>query len=178
MDWMIIPGFSRYEISEYGDVRRKEASPTRSRLHQYRPYVNTDGYLTIRLLNDDGVNITLLIHRAVALAFKGKPDDPTLEVAHNNGSRLFNHPSNLRWATRKENHEDLQLHGRALKGERNGRAKITEDDVHYIRCEYRNIKVPGSGRKVSELDEMFNLDRSTVISIAKGKTWSHVPWKK
>jgi hypothetical protein len=176
MEWRVIPFFSNYEVSEYGDVRRKESSPTRKRHHQYKPYVNVDGYLAIGLINDDGEKKTSLIHRLVALAFIGVPEDDNLEVAHNNGSRLFNHPSNLRWATRLENHADLQVHERALKGERNGRAKITEDDVHYIRREYRAIKTHGSGRKVGELDEMFGMSRSTILQIAKGKSWSHISW--
>ena len=174
MEWRVVPGFSLYEVSEYGDVRRKEDSPTRSRHHQYRPYVNTDGYLAIALMDDNGVKKVILLHRIVAKAFNGEPPSDQHEVAHNNGSRLFNHYSNLRWATRLENHQDLQIHERALKGERNGRAKITEDDVRFIRSEYRDIKVPGSGRRVGELDEMFDLARSTILGIAKGKMWSHV----
>lgn len=174
MEWRGIPKFSNFEVSEYGDIRRACASKTRSRHHQYKPYVNSDGYLAIGIVDDFGEKKTCLIHRLVALAFIGPPPSDHHEVAHRNGSRLFNHPLNLRWATRLENHSDLQIHERALKGERNGRAKITEEDVRFIRQEYALIKTPGSGRSPSELDEMFGINRSTMLSIAKGKTWTHV----
>lgn len=176
MEWRVILGFSTYEISEYGDVRRVVGGITRTKGYVHRPYVNVDGYLAQSLCDDEGERHVVLVHRMVALTFIGEPSDPDMEVAHRNGSKLFNHWSNMRWSTRLDNHHDRYKHGTTVQGTRNGRAKITENDVHYIRAEYRRIKVPGSGRSVSELDEMFGIHRATTISIAKGKTWSHVPW--
>ena len=80
---------------------------------------------------------------------------------------------NLEWKTRAENHADIQIHGTALKGIRNGRAKITDDDVRFIRREYFEIK-RDPRRSPSELDEKFGLCRSTIIDIARGKAWRHV----
>lgn len=176
MEWREIPGFSTYEISEYGDVRRLVSGVTRSKGHIHLPYVNTDGYLAQCLRNDDGKDKHVLVHRMVAVTYIGEQPDIDAEVAHNNGSKLHNHWSNLRWSTRLENHNDRHLHGTNVKGVRNGMAKINEDDVHFIRKEYRSIKLPRSGRRLQELEEMFGLHRATIVKIAKGKSWTHVPW--
>lgn len=177
MEWRPIPDFSTYEISEFGDVRRLVAGITRSKGHVHLPYVNVDGYLAQCLCSDADERENVLVHRIVALTFIGEPPEEAMEVAHRNGSKLYNHWSNLRWATRLENHDDRHLHGTNVKGIRNGNAKIEEADVHFIRREYRAIKARGSGRKVTELEDAFGICRGQVISIAKGKSWKHVPWQ-
>ena len=81
----------------------------------------------------------------------------------------------LRWATRRENASDQQAHGTAPQGEKNGRHKITEDDVRFIRAEYRAIKYSRGARSVSELEDRFGLCRAQIIRIAKGQAWTNIP---
>lgn len=169
MEWRPVAGFPGYEVSECGDLRRVET------LARLRGYINTDGYLTYSIRDDAGVKRHVLAHRIVALAFIGGPPFSGMQVAHSNGSRINSHWRNLRWATPLENHEDRRLHGTGPVGERNPKAKITEQDVRVIRREYRKIKVPGSGRSVTELEEAYGLHRATIVDIAQGRTWTHVP---
>ena len=175
MTWRQHPDFPLHEISEHGDVRRRYAGKTRSAGYLCRPYVDTDGYLVIKLPDASGRKRHIPIHRLVAEAFIGIQNDQTLEVAHRNGSRLCNHFSNLEWKTRRDNWRDADVHQTSTRGEGNGRSKITEDDVRYIRREYRRIKRPMSGRTVDELEIRFGLHRATILDIAKGRTWQHIP---
>ncbi|WP_366465998.1 HNH endonuclease [Paracoccus methylarcula] len=113
-------------------------------------------------------------HRLVAFAFLPDPLPEQTQVAHRDGSRLHCHWQNLRWSTPLENHDDRRRHGTGPVGERNPKAKLTEDDVRRIRREYRLIKIPGSGRSVSELENAYGVHRATICSIANGRSWKHV----
>lgn len=177
MEWRLVPGWPRYEVSECGDLRSARPD-AKGRRRRFRGYVDIDGYLRYALRRGDGSATGVPAHRLVAEAFIGPAPSPRHEVAHCNGSRVACHYKLLRWALRRENHADIQAHETSLKGERNGRAKITEADVRAIRREYRRIKAPGSGRSVAELDDRFGLCRATIIDIAKGNSWRHVPFEE
>ena len=178
MEWRGCVGFPDYEISEFGDVRRTTSCRTRTAGQRLRGYIDTDGYLAYALCDAEGRKTHRCAHQLVADAYIGISPAPNMEVAHENGSRLANHHTNLRWATRKGNDADREIHGTASKGEANGRATITEADVHFIRREYREIKRNRGTRKVVELEQRYGLHRGTIISIARGKSWSHVPFQR
>ena len=169
MRWSLCVGASGFEVSDYGDVRRAE---TEKRI---KGYITCDGYIAYRLTCDDGVRHEMKGHILVAEAFIGPKPSPEMQVAHNNGSRLFNHPDNLRWATSLSNHDDRRKHNTTPIGERNPRAKISEADVISIRSEYREIKSAGKSRSVTELENKYRLHRATIVDIAMGRTWSHIP---
>lgn len=57
-------------------------------------------------------------------AFVG-PRPPGLDGCHNDGNKLNNSLSNLRWATRKDNMADARTHGTDARGERHPAARIT-----------------------------------------------------
>lgn len=175
MEWRVCPRFPDYEVSECGDLRRVTAGRTRRRGSRPKGFVDFDGYLRYALRDPGGAACAVAAHRLVAEAFIGPAPSDRHEVAHNNGSRVCHDYRNLRWALRKENHADIQIHGTSVKGERNGHAKITEADVHTIRREYRAIKMSRGARSVVELDRRFGLHRATIVDIATGRSWAHVP---
>ena len=172
MEWRSCPRAPTYEVSECGDLRVCADADHRLAGKRLKGYITHDGYVAFNV-KDTGKARQLLSHVMVAEAFLGPKPSPQHEVAHGNGSRICNHWLNLRWDTRKGNDEDCELHGTARKGEANGRATITEDEVRYIRRRYGEIKA--SGGKVSELDDRFGLHRSTIVAIATRKAWRHVP---
>ena len=179
MEWRQCVGYPAYEVSECGDVRRIQNSKTRKSGARLRGFIDIDGYRRYSLLNASGEKCPgIICHRLVAEAFIGPAPSPDHEVAHNNGSRVSCYFRDLRWATRVENDADRQVHDTAPKGERNPRAKITEADVRFIRSEYRAIKHGGEGRSVTELEIKFGLHRATIIDIARGRSWSHIPMEK
>jgi hypothetical protein len=169
MKWRVAPGFPHYEVSECGDVRRIS---TGTRL---KGHINSDGYPEYAMRDANGLRAHITAHRLVATAFLGPQPTSDHEVAHNDGSRLNCRFDNLRWATPTENQGDRKAHGNGPVGEGNGRSKVTEADVIWIRRQYRAIKKPGSGRRVTELEEHYGLCRSAILDIVRGRTWSHIP---
>lgn len=165
MLWKSIPGFSRYEVSEIGEVRCVVSEGQR-RPGPRKSYRHTRHYKRIQLVNDCGVPKQVFIHRLVALAFLGNP--PTAEhedVAHINGIGWCNHFSNLRWSTTTENMHDKRRHGTQPMGASHHRSKLTEDDVIAIRQSHENARA---------LAERYGVKRHAIYDVRHGKTWAHV----
>jgi hypothetical protein len=167
-EWRPVPGRPEYEVSEFGDVRRVKGGKGARSGHLRRPWINKQtGYAQVCLWrNNRGTKTT--VHRLVALAFLGEPPSVDHVVAHNDGRRLNNHWSNLRWATLQENAADTFLHGTHNRGSRNGQAKIDEVCVSAIR-KMHSMQIP---RRVTA--EGFGLCRQTIDDILNGKRWRHV----
>src|SRR5690348_17361295 len=107
MEWRECPRFPEFEISEWGDLRRVVACRTRRVGDKPRGFIDSDGYLRYVLRDPkDGTKASVQAHRLVAEAFIGPAPSPLHEIAHNNGSRICVHFSELRWALRVENHAD------------------------------------------------------------------------
>ena len=104
MIWKQIPGFSAYEASEKGKLRR---ASTRKVL---RPAVcRQSGYAKVTIYNDDGDLKTVSIHRAVCSAFHGAPE-PGWEVRHLDGNKRNCAAANMSWGTRRDNAADRAAH--------------------------------------------------------------------
>ena len=166
MMWRRCMRFPLYEVSECGDVRRGERRP--------KGFIDADGYIRYVLELEDGGRGVVPAHQLVAEAFIGNAPSELHEVAHDNGSRIFNHFTNLRWATRVENDADRQVHGTAPKGIKNGNAKLSDDDVRDIRRQYFLIKNRLSCGKISDLAEVYGIHHATLIRVATGKSWPHL----
>ena len=83
----------RYMITEYGHVVDIQTN------HIIQPFVNTYGYLQIRLLNENyGISLPL-ISRLVAYEFCKENLNLNLQVDHIDSNKLNNHYSNLEWVS-------------------------------------------------------------------------------
>ena len=164
MNWKTIPGFSRYEVSEDGQVRC--VRPIGAGKVGPRSAHRRRGYLRVRLTGDDGHTRNLSVHRAVALAHLPPPPSPEhTDVAHEDGSTDNNHFENLRWSTRSENMLDKNRHGTATRGESHPDAKLTEDQA---------LQILASDEPHPVLAERFRVSSYTVWSVRRGKTWKHL----
>lgn len=164
MEFRTCPNWPCYEISEYGDIRRVIKGKRQGFIGARKPYITSTGYLYIVMRNEK-FKMACSIHRLVAEAFIGMPDNDEVHVAHGDGNKMNNHFSNLRYATRSENEMDKVLHGRSNRGENFGRSRLTEDQVIEIKS---SLSV---GVKSKSLAQKFGVAWSTVRSIQQGKSW-------
>ncbi len=107
-------------------------------------------------------------HRLVLILHSGQPSDPKMEAAHAPGichNRACVNPRHLRWATHAENMADTIIDDTARHGERAHNAKLTEDDIRFI----RNSTLPGP-----ELGAMFGVEQSGIARIRRRETWTRV----
>jgi hypothetical protein len=102
--WLPVPGWSSYEVSDLGSVRRHAGGG-----QPLKPHFDGQRYLAV-CLSEAGIRTTKRIHCLVAAAFIGpRPDG--LEVRHFDGDSFNNSASNLRYGTRAENQADRSRHG-------------------------------------------------------------------
>ena len=170
--WRDIPGWeTRYEISEYGDVRSKDmvvgAKGGKTAVRKGRvlsPVKKNNGYLAVTLT--DGVNRPQIgVHRLVARAFVGECPIG-LHVLHGDGNKTNNHFTNLRYGTPAENVADTNRHGRQRRGSQSANAKLDEDAVRHIR---------ESNRDGITLAKMYNVTNAHISSVRSRRTWKHLP---
>ena len=91
-----------------------------------------------------------------------------MEAAHSCGRPICWAGEHLRWATRAENAADMVLHGTAPRGERNGFAKLTADEVREIR------RLVAAGETQAVVAARFEVRQATVSLIARRETWRHL----
>jgi hypothetical protein len=142
--WKPVPGYPGYEASNLGEVK------SRGRTVDFS--MSRDGYPKVG---------RTYVHTFVMLAFRGKPPEG-YECAHYDGNKLNNTLANLRYATRLENSADTLRHGKRPRGERNGRAKLTEADVIAIRS------MRGMGKTIAI---KFNVSAAVISAIKHRKAW-------
>ena len=171
-DWRDLPGFPGYQVSSTGLVRSVDRSivverrpgwfvPRTYKGRILRPRINKQGYKSFIAHYQ-----TVSIHHAVLLAFVG-PRPPGMYACHNDGDRLNNCLSNLRWATPKENSADAAAHGTQVRGETNGSARLDRRAVLLVRA-------LGPHCTASRIGGLLGVKAATVSDILNGKTWKHV----
>lgn len=106
-----IPGFSRYGISETGELFNLETSEQLKTSRSQRGYHNTT------LVDDDGVRKTVKRHRLVALTHLPWPDGDLKDfvVGHKDETPGNDWKDNLEWCTQKENVDNWSKYGKARK---------------------------------------------------------------
>ena len=154
MRWLPISQFPNYEISEEGIVRRIDTK----RVLKQNTKKGTHPYKRVHL-SHKGVAKYVLVHRLVLSAFVG--DCPEgLECLHADDDPTNNCLSNLSWGTRKRNHETIDR-----TGANNGRARLTEADVIFIR---------NSDASTKELASQFGTTPKYIQNIKRGIVWKHI----
>lgn len=126
---------------------------------------NHNGYGSVAL--PDGTNT--MANRLMCEMGHGEPPTREHQSAHScgNGHLGCVNPRHLRWATVKENMADCVEHGTVPQGERNGHAKLTEDDVREIK-RLRGIVTQ------RELAKRFGVGHANIAQIQRGFSWKHV----
>lgn len=166
--WKSIKNFPDYEVSDIGRIRSLKFG----KIKILKPkligsknnnYLSISAYKNLKRYN-------CKIHIAVLETFAG-PRPLNHDVAHNDGNRFNNHISNLRWATRKENQNDKINHGTHVFGQKVWRAALTEDQVRFIKTNYKFRSEKFSAKNLAK---KFGVASSCIFKVIHGITWVHV----
>ena len=163
MKWLDIPGWDRYQVSEFGDVRSKDmivgakGGKTAVRIGRRLALVKKNNNYVVVTLTDGKLRPQIGVHRLVARAFLGECPIG-LSVLHWDGNKANNHYTNLRYGSAADNLNDerrLNREGRLL----------SKDDVLEIRL--RKNTAPALAVK-------FGVSRHTIHGIWYRTTWKHL----
>lgn len=90
---------------------------------------------------------------------------PDIEIMHSCDNPKCVNPKHLSLGDALANAQDKVRKGRSLKGEKHNLAKLTAEDVFYI----RNSKAP-----YSHLASKFGVAKSTIAAVKNGVNWKHL----
>jgi len=124
-------------------------------------YIADNGYGTIHYQGESD-----LVHRVSYEFFNGDIPE-NMYVRHTCHERNCICPEHLVLGTHKDNMKDMTEANRQAKGEDINNSKLTKEDVLEIK------KLISDGKHYQyEIAEMFDVKRSTITDINRGKTWS------
>lgn len=115
----------------------------------------------------------LAAHRVSWLLFTGRM--PKKHVLHACDNVVCVRPSHLFLGTQGANIKDCYAKGRrSAVGQNNARAKLTEDNVRFIRKNYRRVGGPHSNGNGKELGKKFGVSTVVINWVVRKKSWKHV----
>lgn len=164
--WLPVVGWEGfYEVSDVGRIRRVAGSPKCRTARILAQQQTQGGYFTIELKRSDRPRKRHMVARLVAEAWIG-PCPKDHQANHKNGDKRDNQPGNLEWSTPGDNLRHAFRTGLKYptRGERSGKAKLTEEQVREAR-RLKNV-IPSW-----EIAERFGVKRRTILSIWEGKSW-------
>ncbi len=115
-------------------------------------------------LTEDGKSVSYRAHRFAWMLCNGKIPDGKL-IMHTCDVPLCVNPTHLMLGTHLDNARDREQKGRGTHGALNGRAKLTESQVHFIKR---------SSKPTQALANRFGVHYTTVMKIKQGVNWAHV----
>lgn len=109
--------FTKYKITEEGVIINVDTKKVKSH------YTNDDGYNRVSVRDDDGTPRSILIGRALASTFIGKPPTTEHTADHIDRNRLNDTKANIRWL-----HKEGQADNQTRPAELNSAFTITRED--------------------------------------------------
>ena len=154
-----------YKVSNYGRVKSFHCANGKILARGF-----DSGRYPMMHLNKGKQSKTMSIHKLVSRAFLVNVDNKR-EINHKDGNKENNCVWNLEWATRKENMEHAARMGLIRNGEDNGKAKLTNEQVKFIRKIYKpRDKTFG----VKALARQFGVSKEAMSDIINGKSFKRV----
>lgn len=171
--WKTIPSFADYEVSEFGEVRRRTATKRTyigrllSPMKKKQVGAFGDSYIYYNL-HSNGQKKQRCAHQLVAEAFLGKKPQGAYGVLHKDGTRSNNHYSNLCWGSHTQNMKDVADMA-LLKGSKAGSAKLTEAQVLEIRNKYSD-----RSKAVRLISQEYGVSENCITSVLLRRSWRHI----
>jgi hypothetical protein len=134
------------------------------------PYGTRRGYGDIRIGEHKK-----FAHREICCRAHGPPPTPSHEAAHSCNVRSCVNYKHIRWATRIENESDKKIHGTRYKvwehnnGVRSSSARLTEDQVHWIRHQLE------LGIHIWEIAKHLGMGTTSIRNIRDNRKWCSLP---
>jgi len=166
-----IPNYPGYFVTKCGKVWSgpKGINNTTGKWLKGTAQNKRSGHLVINLWKNKKPK-TQYIHRLVLEAFVG-PCPEGMECRHLDGNPQNNNLSNLCWGTDAENCADRKRHGTENTGEKQGRSKLTEQNVRMI------IYIQRTGELArKEIAKIFSVSPGTISDIKYKRSWKHI-WR-
>jgi DNA-binding XRE family transcriptional regulator len=174
--WKQVPEYPDYEASSLGNIRSLDKIVPKWNAPFYRKRkgkilkksIGTNGYYYISMYKDKKQK-SFKVARVIAQTFLNNPRNLP-EVNHINSNRTDDRVQNLEWCNRSQNMKHAFDKGFACqKGEKNGYSKLSKKEV----IEIKRLHSIGD-YKQKELAKIFNISKTTIHNVIKGKTWSHL----
>jgi hypothetical protein len=105
--------------------------------------------------------LSLVIHQGIEIPH------PDVKALHSCDNPPCVNPDHLRWGTPKDNGGDKKKRGRSPRGEKNGKHKLTSDQVMQIHHLYSS-----GGYPQKELGRRFGVVQAQISAIVNGKKWT------
>lgn len=125
-------------------------------------------YVGLQLKRSDGHTEKAYLHRLICEAHHG-PCPVGMECRHLDGDKKNNAAANLAWGTKAENEKDKQDHGATPSGEKNGMAKLTENEVKKMRLHRKS-----TGESYARIAKAFGISTMTAYRAITKKQWRNV----
>lgn len=172
--WVAIKGMEgHYEVSNYGRLRSLDRVVFTKKGGVYlrkgrvrKLQSSAHGY-PILLLSVNGQFINVRLHRLVAEHFCHKPEGCNV-VNHIDNNPMNNYYKNLEWTNLLGNSEHAARQGRHNHGERNGKARLTREDVVDIHTMY------AEGHSKEVISTKYNISTWHCKDILAGRRWVRV----
>lgn len=110
---------------------------------------------------------TLIAHRVASELANGESPGE-LQVCHRCDNRLCCNPGHLFLGTALDNNRDKAAKGRQARGETNGNAKLSTEQVREIR------RRRSAGEKIVPLALEFGVAHTQISNLCRGQNWRHV----
>lgn len=167
--WRNVVGYEGlYQVSNYGRVKSFYGIGERL----LTPSANKSGYQYTVLTDKSKIRKSCKVHTLVARAFLPNPENKPV-VHHRDSDRANNRVENLEWVTHRENTAYAVQNGSYDKPDScaTPRAKLTTQDVRYIRAHYipRNREFGANA-----LSRKFNVCTNTIYSVVNHSIYKDV----
>lgn len=167
--WKKVPDYPKYEVSNLGRVRSFNGPGGKNNKDREIPIIlkakpNSKGYLIHGFIQNK-VRKTVNLHTLVARQFV-EGWDTNKECSHLDGDKNNCSAANLTWERHIDNMHRQKDHGTDPTGTRNGRCKLTLEQVNSVSARL------SSGTSVSALAKELGVTYQAVWQIQHGRAWA------